>query len=70
MGTQSDAIQHGRLRNDNDRTTQKIEKARKLIFKKGLPIRHKQVQRILGEHSMVPTQVSLFFSMLSITNVN
>lgn len=64
MGTQSDARLRQKLRIDDNRRHQKIENARALIFQRGLPIRNDRVQRILGEHSMVPTRVSPAFILL------
>ncbi|KAH9177190.1 hypothetical protein EDB89DRAFT_1844940 [Lactarius sanguifluus] len=56
VGTTTDARTRNRLRNDNDSRRQKIERARKLIFNEGLAITSRRVQKLLGDHSLIPTR--------------
>jgi len=55
VGTPSDLRLCNRLRIDDERRRDKVEKARRLIFEKGLAIPSRPVQQILGDHSMVVT---------------
>ncbi|KAH9161682.1 hypothetical protein EDB89DRAFT_2029564 [Lactarius sanguifluus] len=56
VATPSDVRIRNRLRIDNERRRERVERARKLIFEKGHAISGAPVQRILGDHSMIPTR--------------
>jgi hypothetical protein len=48
------------LRTDNDTMQQKVKRACKIIFTKGLGIKSNRIEKILKDYSNVPTQVSTF----------
>jgi hypothetical protein len=60
MGTKSNMkCREATAHVDDEARHQKIEKARKLIFRKGARIKGKHVKDILGLQSLVPTRASL-----------
>jgi hypothetical protein len=57
VGTPRDLERRQDLRLDDKERKKKINKARQLMFAKGLPITSKKIEDILGEKSLVPTRV-------------
>ena len=47
-----------KARKDNDSLKNKIEKAKKLIYTKGVSIGSKRIEHLLADESLVPTRVS------------
>ncbi len=58
VGTKADMSLRRKLRVDSQHRQAKVEKARSLMFNSSAAVTSKQVERILGDQSMVPTHVS------------
>ena len=59
-----------RIRLDNDHRQENVELARKFIFEKGLGIKSKGVEGLIGSTSYTPTRVCIFISYLYFTSTN
>jgi hypothetical protein len=61
VGTNANITTHNHhLQTDNDTMRQKVERARKIIFTKGLGVKSNQIEKILKDYSNVPIRVSTF----------
>lgn len=58
LGTKVDKQWRGKHRKGNQGQQNKIEDARKIIYKMGYAVNSKQVNDVLAEESSVPTRVS------------
>lgn len=61
FGTDSDRrIRQARARRDDQLRRDKVEKARKLVYEKGISLASERVDNIIGPHSLVATRVCDF----------
>ena len=70
LGSMADDQRRQHIRLDNDHRQENVKLARKFIFEKGLGIRSKGVEGLLGSTSYTPTRVCIFVSYSYFFSIN